>query len=483
MGRGLARLLLFLILALGLCPNALAQEARQPDVVVVGGGLAGLVTAYELEQGGLTVHILEAADRFGGRVATARYGPGLAAEYGMHEIWADNPLRDYLARLGVALSEPEEPYSSVYLAGKLYPYVQDDAQGYLASVFSPEELAAYNTWLEKCRSVFDDLHRNGIAGQNEKIQQISFYEWLSQFALPPRVAEFIRLAVECEVATDWTDISAVYGIQQLGIFLHDTKCQHVPGGNGRVIQALVDALKSPKTLGARVTRVVRQKRADGALECTVYYLKDNQLHSIKASRVVLAVPYHLLHAIQLEPTLTETQWKAVQTLEAGSYLVVHLVMDTASNELFRIDGQLPFPVLTRGPLGVVYGVVDEPAQGQAEQVFSLLIHGSSAATYLEPQDRIRPELLAELEKIWPGVSRHVRSAYFYSYHPAATPSWPAGRSNLDELSKSLRQENLGLFLAGDYIFSSHAEGAVMAARAAAGAILEQLKGPAAARNR
>lgn len=45
---------------------------RGPDVVVVGAGVAGLVCAAELESGGLTVQVLERAERVGGRIRTER---------------------------------------------------------------------------------------------------------------------------------------------------------------------------------------------------------------------------------------------------------------------------------------------------------------------------------------------------------------------------------------------------------------------------
>ena len=40
------------------------------DVVIVGGGIAGLTAAIELQNEGLTVKLLEATDRIGGRVKT-----------------------------------------------------------------------------------------------------------------------------------------------------------------------------------------------------------------------------------------------------------------------------------------------------------------------------------------------------------------------------------------------------------------------------
>lgn len=54
----------------------LAQAGPPKSVVVIGGGIAGLVTAYELIRLGYQVLVLEAADRVGGRVITKRFEEG-----------------------------------------------------------------------------------------------------------------------------------------------------------------------------------------------------------------------------------------------------------------------------------------------------------------------------------------------------------------------------------------------------------------------
>ena len=41
--------------------------SNQWDVVIVGGGLAGLIAARDLQQRGLRTVVLEASDRLGGR--------------------------------------------------------------------------------------------------------------------------------------------------------------------------------------------------------------------------------------------------------------------------------------------------------------------------------------------------------------------------------------------------------------------------------
>ncbi|MGV9297326.1 flavin monoamine oxidase family protein [Amycolatopsis sp. NPDC003676] len=74
--------------ALGLAPTARASAGYEPPrrsdftltgrgaakVVILGGGIAGLATAYELTKGGYDCTVLEAADRPGGRNFTVRGG-------------------------------------------------------------------------------------------------------------------------------------------------------------------------------------------------------------------------------------------------------------------------------------------------------------------------------------------------------------------------------------------------------------------------
>src|SRR5688572_2100390 len=50
------------------------QAGNGRSVVILGAGIAGLVSAYELKRAGWDVTVLEARDRIGGRVWTVRNG-------------------------------------------------------------------------------------------------------------------------------------------------------------------------------------------------------------------------------------------------------------------------------------------------------------------------------------------------------------------------------------------------------------------------
>ncbi|MGA6983158.1 MAG: FAD-dependent oxidoreductase, partial [Candidatus Sulfotelmatobacter sp.] len=48
----------------------MAEPVGNPDVIVIGAGAAGMSAAIDLANAGLSVTILEARDRIGGRIFT-----------------------------------------------------------------------------------------------------------------------------------------------------------------------------------------------------------------------------------------------------------------------------------------------------------------------------------------------------------------------------------------------------------------------------
>lgn len=78
------------------------------DVIIVGGGMAGLAAAIELKRNNVSFRILEAGDAVGGRARTRILRSGVAADLGAHWLHGeDNPLTQELARYGV-MAKPDQ---------------------------------------------------------------------------------------------------------------------------------------------------------------------------------------------------------------------------------------------------------------------------------------------------------------------------------------------------------------------------------------
>jgi oxygen-dependent protoporphyrinogen oxidase len=92
-------------------------------VVVVGGGIAGLTAALELAEAGVPVTVVEAADRFGGKIATHRVD-GLVVEAGADSFLSTKPAGLALVeRLGITdrlvNSKAEDRRTFVWSRGRL----------------------------------------------------------------------------------------------------------------------------------------------------------------------------------------------------------------------------------------------------------------------------------------------------------------------------------------------------------------------------
>lgn len=67
-----------------------SMSSERLDVVIVGGGISGLTTAFHLKRGGLRVAVLEAAERVGGAMETFSDGPW-RFEMGPNTVLENNP--------------------------------------------------------------------------------------------------------------------------------------------------------------------------------------------------------------------------------------------------------------------------------------------------------------------------------------------------------------------------------------------------------
>jgi monoamine oxidase len=155
------------------------RDARCATVAVLGAGISGLVSAYELERLGYDVVVLEADSRIGGRVFTHQFNhsDGLLAELGAMRIPVDHHLvMKYVNELGIR--------------HKLRPF--------LSILSDPNNYMRVGGDLVRVRNALTVLTRNTekyFRGVPYRLETLLFVGWLHAMvcALAPReLRELVR---------------------------------------------------------------------------------------------------------------------------------------------------------------------------------------------------------------------------------------------------------------------------------------------------
>lgn len=457
--------------AAGAQPAAAAPPTQAP-VVIVGAGLTGLTTAYELRKAGIEVVLLEASPRAGGRIQTVSFPDGTHVEAHMEEYWERSPAYRLLRELKLPLEE-DVAHSTVRLSGVIHPYRgEGDRDTYLRGVFSDAEREAFLRWNAKAWDLHERLrHAHGAGPLPEDLaalQKTSFAAWVEAEGLPSRVKEWIRVTVEPEMAVEWDRIAALDGIEEMRLFF-DTpegfgeKNYHVRGGNTRFVQALVDRVGRARIV--REAQVTAVEQTDAGVRVR-YLHQGSRYREIGARAVVVTVPLYHLGRIQFIPALSAEKKAAIATTRFGSYIKVHLRVAAEAAPLWARDGETLLTMLSDSPAGSIYEATSFQPTGKAEDKYlTLLIHARFAQQMLGMSaDEMREHAVASLEALFPGIARHVELAEIFVY-PAAVAYWPLelGRSRFDALAAELRRPQGRVWIGGDTTENSHSEGAVQAA--------------------
>jgi len=128
------------------------KPEAQPEVVVIGGGIAGLAAAYELRVRGIPFALLEASGRLGGLIRTERVD-GYTIDSGADSMLAQKPAAIALCEelgLGHRLMTSTPPRTAyVYARDRLYPLPAPSVFGIPTT---DEALAAYDLLSESSRA-------------------------------------------------------------------------------------------------------------------------------------------------------------------------------------------------------------------------------------------------------------------------------------------------------------------------------------------
>ncbi|AUY52063.1 NAD(P)/FAD-dependent oxidoreductase [Streptomyces sp. CB01881] len=428
-----------------------ARRQSDPDVVVVGAGLAGLTAARVLTGHGLTVHVLEATDRVGGRMAT-RELDGFRLDHGSQLLNTAYPELRRVLDLDRLELRPLAPGVLVHSGGRRYragdPQLTTARQATTrAPLGSPLDKARLGSWLSRLAAT--------PAGRLQARPETTAARALAERGLAPRTVDgFLRPLLAALLSDPALGTSSRIADLVLRSYARGRLC--LPAGGIAAVPAQLAAGLPAGTVrtGVQVTSIA----ADGVE--TVGHGR------IGAQAVVVATGAR--SAAGLLPGLRLPGFHPVTTFYHAA--------DRApiGEPVLLLDGDLPGgqpPLVSHSVVLSELHPSYAPA-GQALVATTVLGRRSFDAggpAALEPAVRARlAELYGAPTRGWQFLSvRHV---------PDAVPAMPPPHN-------SRRPVRLlaGLYVCGDHRDTSTAQGALVSGRRAAQAVVRDLGLPSGAR--
>lgn len=411
------------------------EPGGDPRIAIVGGGMAGVLCAYRLEQAGVSATLYEASDRLGGRMFTGRdlYPEGQVCELGGELIDSNHATLWALSEeLGIQLDDRQ--------AG---PYA-----GLEVDTFWIEGAAVdHAVLLEQLIAVVDDLQGDFDAAENddaafEALDLETLAAWLDR-RLPidqyRELHQVLDVAYRGEFGLENTEQSALNLIYLLGletdefrIFGASDERYHAHLGNDTFITEVAAGL--PDQSIALEHRLVG---ASGSGPFTLTFDTPEGTHEVEVDTVVFALPFTILREVDTDDlALGDEKREIIDTLGYGTNAKVmagftrpvwredHGALGSATADLpFQQSwdtslGQAGSTAILTNFLGGRAGL--DAGEGTAEAwVTSVLLPGidevypGSAAAY-SPNSAVRMH--------WPTVPTQKGS--YTCYRPGQWAYWP-----------------------------------------------------------
>ena len=446
-------------------PKPLPQRSpgsAQNSVIVVGAGLAGLAAAWELDEAGHEVTVLEAKPRPGGRVRTLRdpFADDLYAEAGamlFSETYTQ--ANRYIDELGLERVDGGQPELPVlfHMRGERFavgpdeqvdwPYDLDEEEQELgpASLVQryfletlPPEVAELEAWNEPPLRELDEL---------------SLEEYLREQGASQGVLDLIA---DTTFLGRRIDRTSTLTSAQLGGLAGAPFA--LKGGNDRLPLGMAQRLGQNVRYGVAATDI-----RDTGFGVEVRARRGPRTETYEADRAICAVPLGVLKELEVNPQMPQGKEQAVSEMP---YVEATRTFMQVKRSFWRDEGvagrvytDLPVGRVDRHPWG-------DPAGPNERSILESYVFDEAAAEYAAlPEDERLEHVLEHMEELHPGFQEHFEAAVVKAWgedpYARGHASWPRPGDVTSHL-EALQEPHGHIHFAGEHttVWSNSMEGAL-----------------------
>jgi monoamine oxidase len=317
------------------------------DVLILGGGLAGLTAAEVVIAQGKRPLVLEAEERLGGRIETEHFDDGTVLEHGPSYIGPQQPhMQRLVERFGFHIHSHEIPPNTMGI-NHLRPFV------YLcfnALEQTHHDLDDVRKGIERLEAITRSIRDHGIDAVADypdellAMDEVDLETWMDrEFRLgryTPIIRRFVkqmlRMFLRSILSVEAEDLSALYffwylarcgGFRVLteGGVKNGPDSQRVREGYAAIVEGIARAIREEHPDAIRLGQRVAAIR-DGD-EGVVVETTDGEV--FRAPRAVVALPLPLLRRIDLPEAVSEARRLLHQKAVAGRMFKGYLRFDSA----------------------------------------------------------------------------------------------------------------------------------------------------------
>jgi len=380
-------------------------------VIIIGAGLGGVSCAYELQNSGIDITVLEARSRPGGRVRTYRdfFADNLYAEMGAEYVdSSDEYARKYCKEFGLDIL-PAKLYDGIYVRGKKYD--MDDFKtfkqqlpydGTVGGKLFGQEFEYVRHWVEKIKDP------NDIPNDVMKLDRMSAAQLLRKEGAPKDIIELYTYTNATESTCTPDQMSAlnmVWGHFYASAFSENTMEGRIFGGNDQLPKRFAKEIASNLKYNCPVKKISHNKKG-----VEVSFEESGKLTAMSADRCVIAMPLTILRKTKITPYFSDEKMHCIRKQSYGEVMKIAMQF---KRRIWDEQGSVGQRVFTDTPLRRVYHFsIDQPGP---RGILLSFTSGSSAAKLgnMSEQQRLRvaretaTELWPETPYVWEsGISKY-----------------------------------------------------------------------------
>jgi monoamine oxidase len=397
-------------------PSEGLEHRPQPAkrVIILGAGIAGLVTAYELARQGHEPLILEAQNRVGGRIYTLRdFAPGLYAEAGAMRIpRAHNLTLEYCDLFGLELRPfvMDNPKGLVHIGGQRMtleeanmeperlPFeLEDHERGRTANQMWDEAIA-------DLRELLDTHGQDAWPQIVEQYDQYSLYEFL-------KLKKFSEGAIEMYGVMNFLEAdmhNSVVEVLREDLGKAYVDMQEIVGGSDRLPNAFFEQLRNKVRFGAEVNAIDQDEDS-----VTIHYKTAAGRFSVTGDYAVCTLPFSVLRHIEIMKPFSHDKQRAIRQL---NYAASTKVLFQVRRRFWEDEGIYGGATVTDLPIRRMNYPTPDPDNER----------GILLASYTWSQDAARwgamdneariEEALEDVERIHPGAMQEFECGASHAWY-------------------------------------------------------------------